>query len=366
MSFADKLPKLKAVVQWSGDVPAGSDVTTSDGRTVKYLSFSDMINNEPKTTEQDLDKLLSAQKPGSVCAYIYTSGTTGNPKAVMISHDNIVYEACTVFNLVNKYAGVGTEQERIISYLPLSHVAGMMVDMVGLGVCCFVRQPIIVHFARPYVVFEREAREFHIFMFQLRHKNITHIAYSCYKEITEKQRSNAKRKLNSRSALELQVRSQEGNDQRQTCLRGTTMFLGVPRVWEKIAALKKKVERHLLHLVSRLALSAAPKLWDFSSRKTDSWVDRVLCRAVTVSPPEPCRRRSRKRWVCPSEVRLHGCCLISKETLEFFGVLGININEVYGMSECTGATTVSVDQAHLWEVADGPWRYRGQDLQERR
>jgi long-chain-fatty-acid--CoA ligase ACSBG len=43
-----------------------------------------------------------------------------------------------------------------------------------------------------------------------------------------------------------------------------------------------------------------------------------------------------------------GAAPISKETLEFFGVLGININEVYGMSECTGATTVSVDQAHLW------------------
>jgi hypothetical protein len=43
-----------------------------------------------------------------------------------------------------------------------------------------------------YVVFEREAREFqlfshfHIFMFQLRHKNITHIAHSCHKEITRK------------------------------------------------------------------------------------------------------------------------------------------------------------------------------------
>ena len=27
---------------------------------------------------------------------------------------------------------------------------------------------------------------FHIFMFQLRHKNITHIAHSCHKEITRK------------------------------------------------------------------------------------------------------------------------------------------------------------------------------------
>ena len=43
-----------------------------------------------------------------------------------------------------------------------------------------------------------------------------------------------------------------------------------------------------------------------------------------------------------------GAAPISKETLQFFGVLGIQINEVYGMSECAGATTCSIDQAHVW------------------
>ena len=42
-----------------------------------------------------------------------------------------------------------------------------------------------------------------------------------------------------------------------------------------------------------------------------------------------------------------GAAPISKET-QFFGVLGIQINEVYGMSECAGATTCSIDQAHVW------------------
>ena len=36
------------------------------------------------------------------------------------------------------------------------------------------------------------------------------------------------------------------------------------------------------------------------------------------------------------------------ETLQYFGQLGININEVYGMSECTGATTWSLDETHTW------------------
>merc|ERR1712119_40947 len=43
-----------------------------------------------------------------------------------------------------------------------------------------------------------------------------------------------------------------------------------------------------------------------------------------------------------------GAAPIRVDTLEYFGSLGININEVYGMSECTGACTWSVDEAHEW------------------
>jgi long-chain-fatty-acid--CoA ligase ACSBG len=46
------------------------------------------------------------------------------PKAVMISHDNILFEARVAMDMI---PGMGMGGERIISYLPLSHVAGMMV-----------------------------------------------------------------------------------------------------------------------------------------------------------------------------------------------------------------------------------------------
>jgi len=36
------------------------------------------------------------------------------------------------------------------------------------------------------------------------------------------------------------------------------------------------------------------------------------------------------------------------DTLEYFGSLGLSINEVYGMSECTGAATLSTPSAHQW------------------
>lgn len=45
---------------------------------------------------------------------------------------------------------------------------------------------------------------------------------------------------------------------------------------------------------------------------------------------------------------LTGAAPITVDTLQYFGSLGIQINECYGMSECTGATTFSLDNAHTW------------------
>jgi long-chain-fatty-acid--CoA ligase ACSBG len=43
-----------------------------------------------------------------------------------------------------------------------------------------------------------------------------------------------------------------------------------------------------------------------------------------------------------------GAAPIKTETLEYFGSIGIQINEVYGMSECAGACTMSTNAAHIW------------------
>jgi len=43
-----------------------------------------------------------------------------------------------------------------------------------------------------------------------------------------------------------------------------------------------------------------------------------------------------------------GAAPIRVDTLEYYGSLGIYINEVYGMSESSAVVTVSTDQAHQW------------------
>jgi len=61
---------------------------------------------------------------------IYTSGTTGNPKGVMLSHDNIIFNGNCIMmeelgNLPDPADTVNPADMRIVSYLPLSHIAGL-------------------------------------------------------------------------------------------------------------------------------------------------------------------------------------------------------------------------------------------------
>merc|ERR1711998_20228 len=122
LSVADALPKLKAIVVWSPEGPLGSEERqTSNGQTVRCMTWDALKTlGDSYVGAETIESRMEAQRPGECCSYIYTSGTTGQPKAVMISHDNIVYEAMGATRLINGFGKTG--EERVISYLPLSHV----------------------------------------------------------------------------------------------------------------------------------------------------------------------------------------------------------------------------------------------------
>ncbi|KAI0563292.1 long-chain-fatty-acid-CoA ligase [Gracilaria domingensis] len=121
LSVVDQCPELNAVVVW-GSVDQS-----------KYSKHADLVHTfdqflalSEHVPDSDLDARIDAQSPENVCKLIYTSGTTGPPKAVMISHDNIVFTAIVTGRLVN--AGV---DDHLVSFLPCSHIAANMVDIAG-------------------------------------------------------------------------------------------------------------------------------------------------------------------------------------------------------------------------------------------
>ncbi|EGR28339.1 hypothetical protein IMG5_177990 [Ichthyophthirius multifiliis] len=125
LKVIDRLPQLKHIIVYSGD-----NFTKSD--KVNVLSWNEIMEIGKKfkseKAEDDIENRMKSQKPGNCCTLVYTSGTTGMPKGVMLSHDNYTWTSQAVL----KQYDIKTQgNDRIISYLPLSHVAAQNIDIVG-------------------------------------------------------------------------------------------------------------------------------------------------------------------------------------------------------------------------------------------
>ena len=102
-----------------------SDVTTKC--SVPCYTYADFIKLGSSVEDSVVKQRSDSWKPGETCTLIYTSGTTGPPKAVMITNDNITFTVETMLLATKKKTMEPSDV--MISYLPLSHIAGQMLDM---------------------------------------------------------------------------------------------------------------------------------------------------------------------------------------------------------------------------------------------
>lgn len=140
IDILDKLPNVKAIVLWDGSLPAA---VSTDPR---FFTWDQFLNFGHGIADTIVMERVESQRPGKCCNIVYTSGTTGMPKGVMLSHDNMIFGGHMIFR--DLLAGVGgeTDDERIVSYLPLSHVAAQAMDVVnvfesGVNVCIYFARP---------------------------------------------------------------------------------------------------------------------------------------------------------------------------------------------------------------------------------
>lgn len=295
----DELPGLKAIVVWG--CPSPGELKRKDGSTVPVYTWEDFLKlDDCKENKKDqLAQREAKMQPGHCCALIYTSGTTGNPKAVMVSHDNIVFTASAVLHITRDIVGTfAGEQERVMSYLPLSHVAGMLLDIVlPIIVGAKSKGFASVYFSRPYDL----------------------------KDGTFGQRLQFVR---------------------------PTIFLGVPRVWEKIAEKLQAVgakttgwfccfrKKAISAWAKRQgAASAANCQYGQGSGKKTTWYG--LAEAMVFNPIKFALGLDECKFC------VTGAAPITLETLNYFGSIGMTINEVYGMSESTALATWSLERRHV-------------------
>jgi long-subunit acyl-CoA synthetase (AMP-forming) len=111
----DQLPGLeKIIVLDPAACPAGDP----------YLSWADFAALGAERYAADPGEVtarVAAIKPDDPVALLYTSGTTGNPKGVLLTHHNVLYET-----IAAELSGVIFHGARWVSYLPMAHIAERM------------------------------------------------------------------------------------------------------------------------------------------------------------------------------------------------------------------------------------------------
>src|SRR5271168_2398131 len=112
------LPELEHIVV----ADAGSDLPS------EALRYETLIASAGGADISSYRMRSSQVLPGQLSSLIYTSGTTGEPKGVMLTHTNFcsnVSDACANVKFSSK-------DDLAISFLPLAHVYGRMLDYTYL------------------------------------------------------------------------------------------------------------------------------------------------------------------------------------------------------------------------------------------
>ena len=108
--FLDNIESLEHIVLLSG----------SDAGDVK--TYSDLLKTGRENPVQ-----VRHPESQSPMGMIYTSGTTGDPKGVMLSHRNLIFECEVVLPLLGM-----TNEDRSLAFLPWAHVFGQVAEVHGL------------------------------------------------------------------------------------------------------------------------------------------------------------------------------------------------------------------------------------------
>ena len=110
-------------------------------KKVKVYKFADFLKLGANVPDSELKTRGEKALPGEVTSLIYTSGTTGPPKAVMITNDNITWTTKTMLGTLPREYN---NDDHLVSYLPLNHIAAQILDLhigIATGIQAWFAQP---------------------------------------------------------------------------------------------------------------------------------------------------------------------------------------------------------------------------------
>ncbi|KAJ8415576.1 hypothetical protein AAFF_G00425560 [Aldrovandia affinis] len=265
-----QLPQLKAIVQYKDEL---------EQKLPNLYTWEEFLKAGEDVDDEVLDTIIQSQRANECCTLIYTSGTTGNPKGVMLSHDNITWTA----NAAGTMTKLKMEEEALVSYLPLSHVAAQMNDM---WIC--MRFAGTTYFAEPDA-----------------------------------------------------LKGSLVNTMREV---RPTSFLGVPRVWEKMQERMKDMGAKASIMRKRVAAWARAIGLQASYNAMNG--DQTVPWGYMLANNLVFKKVRFALGLDRCKACYTGAAPITKDTLEYFMSLKIPLFELYGMSESSGPHTISWERDH--------------------
>ena len=225
---------------------------------------------------------FDAIREEELATLIYTSGTTGPPKGVMLSHRNLAWTAQTAIDMIAARGEQIGPDDAALSYLPLSHIAEQMFSL---------HLPI----TGGYAVWIAESLD--------------------------------KLKDNLPEAR-------------------PTIFLAVPRVWEKFAAaLQQKFQGAQGFKARLLAFAQATAREVTALRMRGEVPTGLLALQHTIADRLVLSKIKAAVGLDRARIVISGAAPLSRDVVEFFASLDLLIHEVYGQSEGSGPTTFNLPGA---------------------
>jgi len=271
LEVIDELPGLKKIIYFE---PRG--LTNYDNPLL--MTWDDFLYIGKEEFEKNpnfVNDKLELIDPEDIAIMVYTSGTTGPPKGSMITHANLAWVGTNIMNF-NIMKNVNTEQQEFVSFLPLCHIFGRLVDLI-LGSHLLAT----INMAESIDTVQDDLME------------IQPTFFAAVPRILEKMHASVLVKMKDASLL-------------KQILFGISLKIGT-------YAAERKLEKGFHDPLA--------KVIDFVT-----W--NISFRSVT-----------KKLGISRVDVAASGAAPIAPEVLKFFMALGVPIFEGYGMTENTGYAT---------------------------